>query len=58
MKKLMVYLTGYKKECVIAPAFKMLEALFDLFVPLVMANIINIGIPAEDTGYIFRRCGL
>ncbi len=58
MKKLMAYLAGYKKECVIAPAFKMLEALFDLFVPLVMANIINIGIPAEDTGYIFRRCGL
>ncbi len=58
MKKLMAYLTGYKKECVIAPAFKMLEALFDLFVPLVMAEIINVGIPAGDTGYIFRRCGL
>lgn len=58
MKKLMAYLAGYKKECVIAPTFKMLEALFDLFVPLVMANIIDIGIPNSDTGYIARRCGL
>ena len=58
MKRLMVYLTNYKKECVIAPAFKMLEALFDLFVPLVMANIIDVGIPAGDTGYILRKCGL
>lgn len=58
MKRLMVYLTHYKKECVIAPAFKMLEALFDLLVPLVMANIIDTGIPAGDTGYILGRCGL
>ena len=58
MKRLMVYLTNYKKECVIAPAFKMLEALFDLFVPLVMANIIDVGIPAGDTGYIVRKCCL
>ena len=58
MKRLMVYLTRYKKECVIAPAFKMLEALFDLFVPLVMANIIDVGIPAGDTGYILRRAAL
>ena len=58
MKRLMVYLTGYKKECVVAPVFKMLEALFDLFVPLVMASIIDVGIPAGDTGYILRKCGL
>ena len=58
MKKLLVYLTNYKKECVVAPAFKMLEALFDLFVPLVMAKIIDVGIPAGDTGYILRRCGV
>ena len=58
LKRLMAYLTNYKKECVIAPTFKMLEALFDLFVPLVMANIINVGIPTGDTGYIVRRCGL
>ena len=58
MKRILVYLTNYKKECVIAPAFKMLEALFDLFVPLVMANIIDVGIPAGDTGYIVRKCCL
>ena len=58
LKRLLVYLTHYKKECVIAPAFKMLEALFDLFVPLVMANIIDVGIPAGDTGYILRRAAL
>lgn len=58
MKRLLVYLTHYKKECFIAPAFKMLEALFDLFVPLVMANIIDVGIPAGDTGYILRRAAL
>ena len=58
LKKLLVYLTNYKKECVVAPAFKMLEALFDLFVPLVMAKIIDVGIPAGDTGYILRRCGV
>ena len=58
MKRLLVYLTDYKKECVIAPAFKMLEALFDLLVPLVMAAIINTGIPAGDTRFILSRCGV
>ena len=58
LKRLLVYLTHYKKEGVIAPAFKRLEALFDLFVPLVMANIIDVGIPAGDTGYILRRAAL
>lgn len=58
MKRLLVYLTHYKKECVVAPAFKMLEALFDLFVPLVMASIIDNGIPAGDTGFLLRRCAL
>ena len=56
------FFDGYKKECVIAPLFKMLEALFDLFVPLVMAAIINTGISicisTGDNGYILRRCGL
>ena len=42
LKKLLVYLTNYKKECVVAPAFKMLEALFDLFVPLVMAAAVSL----------------
>ena len=44
MKKLLIYLRDYKKESILAPAFKMLEATFDLLVPLVMAAIINTGI--------------
>jgi len=52
MKKLLRYLKNYKKESIIAPLFKMLEASFELFVPLVIANIIDIGILNEDMGYI------
>ncbi|MBQ4537871.1 MAG: ABC transporter ATP-binding protein [Lachnospiraceae bacterium] len=52
MKKLLVYLKDYKKESVLAPLFKLLEASFELFVPLVVANIIDIGIANEDIGYI------
>ena len=56
MKKLLVYLNGYKKECVFAPLFKMLEALFELFVPLVVASIIDTGIGNGDTGYVVKMC--
>lgn len=52
MKKLMIYLKDYKKESVLAPLFKLLEAFFELFVPLVMANIIDKGIADSDMGYI------
>ncbi len=52
MKKLLVYLKDCKKEVVLAPLFKLLEACFELFVPLVIAGIIDKGIPAEDMGYI------
>lgn len=52
MKKLLRYLKNYKKESIIAPLFKMLEASFELFVPLVIAGIIDIGIQNEDMGYI------
>ena len=52
MKKLLVYLKDYKKESVLAPLFKLLEASFELFVPLVVANIIDIGIANEDISYI------
>ena len=52
MKKLLVYLKGYEKESVLAPLFKLLEACFELFVPLVMANIIDYGIANKDMGYI------
>lgn len=56
MKEMLKYLKNYKKESVLAPFFKMLEALFDLFVPLVMADIINNGIANKDMPYIYKRC--
>lgn len=56
MKKLLVYLKGYEKETVLAPLFKMLEALFELFVPLVMAAVIDTGIARGDRDYIVRMC--
>ena len=58
MHYLLENLKDYKKESILAPLFKMLEALFDLFVPLVVADIINTGIRNQDTGYILRQCGL
>ena len=54
MKKLLIYLKDYKKETVFAPLFKMLEATFELFVPLVMAAIIDKGIVPADTGYVLK----
>ena len=56
MKKLFIYLREYKKECVFAPLFKMLEASFELFVPLVVAAIIDTGIAHADKGYVIRMC--
>ena len=50
LKKLLCYLTEYKKECVLGPLFKLLEASFELLVPLVMAAIIDVGIPHKDQG--------
>ena len=58
MNKMLRYLSDYKRESVLAPLFKMLEATFDLFVPLVMADIVNVGITAHDFHYILVRCGL
>lgn len=58
MKKLLIYLRNYKKECVLAPLFKMLEASFELFVPLVMAAIIDTGIVNGDKNYIVKMCML
>lgn len=58
MKKLLKYLSNYKKECVLAPLFKMLEACFELFVPLVVASIVDIGIARGDKGYIVSRAGI
>lgn len=56
MKSLMKYLNGYKKECVLSPLFKLLEATFELFVPLVMASIIDKGISNSDKPYIVKMC--
>ncbi|MCR5215460.1 MAG: ABC transporter ATP-binding protein/permease [Lachnospiraceae bacterium] len=60
MKKLLTYLTAYRKESIIAPLFKMLEATFELFVPLVMAQIIDVGIARGEDGisYILTRGGV
>ena len=58
MHKLMRYIKGYEKQTILAPLFKMLEACFELFVPLVVAGIIDTGIKNADTVYIWQRCGL
>lgn len=58
MKKLLVYLKDYKKESVLAPLFKLLEASFELIVPLVVASIINVGIEGNDKNYIFKMCAV
>lgn len=58
MKSLLVYLKNYKKESVLAPLFKMLEAIFELIVPLVVASIIDTGITNGDMKYIITRCGI
>ncbi|MEE1196695.1 MAG: ABC transporter ATP-binding protein [Lachnospiraceae bacterium] len=56
MKSLLVYLRQYKKETILAPLFKLLEASFELLVPLVMAKIIDVGIANEDKSYVIRMC--
>lgn len=57
MKKLLVYLKNYKKESVLAPLFKMLEATFELIVPLVVASIIDNGIKNGDLNLVIRKAG-
>lgn len=56
MKKLLIYLKDYKKESVLGPLFKLLEASFELIVPLVIAAIIDNGIANNDIGYIIKMC--
>lgn len=58
MKSLLVYMKEYKKECVFAPLFKLLEVIFDLCVPLVMARMVDVGIGQADSGYILKLCGV
>lgn len=57
MKRLLRYLNNYKKECVLAPLFKMLEASFELIVPLVVASLIDVGIANNDMKYIYLCIG-
>jgi len=56
MKKLLIYLKDYKKETILGPLFKLLEASFELIIPLVVASMIDKGIPTGDGGHIIRMC--
>ena len=56
MKKLLKYMRGFGKECVLGPLFKLLEATFELFIPLVVASIVDKGILQNDRGYIINMC--
>lgn len=58
MKKLWKYMRDYRREGILAPLFKLLEASLELLVPLVMAQIIDTGIANGDGGFIFSRCGI
>ncbi|MBE6603061.1 MAG: ABC transporter ATP-binding protein [Ruminococcaceae bacterium] len=58
MRRIIHFIKSYRKEAVMGPLFKMLEALFELFIPLVVADIIDIGIKNGDSAYILRRCAL
>lgn len=58
MRRLLVYLKDYKKESVLGPLFKLLEASFELFVPLVIAQIVDTGISGKDYGYVWRMGGI
>ena len=58
MRNLLRFLKPYRVESVLGPLFKMLEALFELFIPLVVADIIDVGIKNGDEAYIWQRCGI
>ena len=58
MKRLIPYMKGYWKECILGPVFKLLEAIFELIVPLVTAKIIDVGIANRDAGYIWKMGGV
>lgn len=58
MRKLLKYMDGYGKECILGPLFKLLEASFELMIPLVVARIVDRGIAAGDTGYIIKMCAV
>lgn len=56
MKKILKYMKGYGKECILGPLFKLLEASFELMIPLVVARIVDVGIVAGDRVYIIKMC--
>ena len=56
MRELLKHMGGYTKECILGPLFKLLEASFELLIPLVVAAIIDTGVAAGDTGYIVKMC--
>ena len=56
MKQLLKYMKGYEKQCVLGPLFKLLEATFELLIPLVVATIVDTGIGSGDKGYIVKMC--
>ena len=58
MRRLFAYMKAYKKESVLGPLFKMLEASFELFVPLVVARMVDVGIVQRDSGYILKMGGI
>ena len=58
MKKILKYMRGFGKECALGPLFKLLEATFELFIPLVVASIVDEGILSGDNGYIVKMCGV
>ena len=58
MKRLLKYFSGYGTQCVLGPLFKLLEACFELLIPLVVAGIVDTGIHSGDTGYIVKAIGL
>ena len=58
LKKILKYLKGYEKQCVLGPLFKLLEAAFELLIPLVVASIVDTGIGTGDRGYIVKMCAV
>ena len=54
LKKILKYIRGYGKECVLGPLFKLLEASFELLIPLVVAKIVDVGIANQDRGYVVK----
>ena len=58
MRRLLHYMSAYKKESILGPLFKMLEASFELFVPLVVADMVDVGIRRGDASYILKMGGL